>query len=161
MSTYRSRRAGLEATYPERYKVEAPKVQPIVSSPAPAITGSTAGRSETRTAPDGSTQTGTNTGFKTLGLADFEAFAGAEIVDPFSAAAKPGQVEFDAEIQVADKFTAPNYSAKSTPKSGIDVDFTNHSSGFHEFPEGDVGNVGYDVSKSAPISKINPRNRRW
>ena len=23
-------------------------------------------------------------------------------------------------------------------------------------PQGDVGNVGYDVSKSAPISKINP-----
>ena len=112
------------------------------------------GRNTTRTAPDGSVQTGTNTGF-TMSLGDFEAFAGAEIVDPFSAAAKPGQVEFDAEIQVADKFTAPEYSAKSSPKSGIDVDFTQHSSGFHEFPEGDVGNVGYDVSKSAPISKIN------
>ena len=75
---------------------------------------------------------------------------------PFSAAAKPGQIEFDAEIQVADKFTAPEYSKNSAPKSGIDVDFTQHSSGFHEMPQGDVGNVGYDVSKSAPISKINP-----
>ena len=137
--------------------VVAPKVQPVVSAPAPAApVGSTAGRSEARTAPDGSVQTGTNTGFKKLDLAGFNAFAGAEIVDPFAAAAKPGQVEFDAEIQVADKFTAPEYSAKSTPKSNIDVDFTQHSSGFHEFPEGDVGNVGYDVSKSAPISKINP-----
>ena len=138
-------------------QVVAPKVQPVVSAPAPAApVGSTAGRSEARTAPDGSVQTGTNTGFKKLDLAGFNAFAGAEIVDPFAAAAKPGQVEFDAEIQVADKFTAPEYSAKSTPKSNIDVDFTQHSSGFHEFPEGDVGNVGYDVSKSAPISKINP-----
>ena len=115
------------------------------------------GRDSSRTAADGSTQTGTNTGFK-LGIEPFSAFSGAEMVDPFSAAAKPGQVEFDAEIHVADKFTAPNYSAQSSPKSGIDVDFTQHSSGFHEFPQGDMGNVGYDVSKSAPISKINPQS---
>ena len=115
------------------------------------------GRDSSRTAADGSTQMGTNTGFK-LGIEPFSAFSGAEMVDPFSAAAKPGQVEFDAEIHVADKFTAPNYSAQSTPKSRLDVDFTQHSSGFHEFPQGDMGNVGYDVAKSAPISKINPKS---
>ena len=142
---------------PSSWKEE-PQASQTEAPPAaakPAVVTPAGGRNTTRTAPDGSVQTGTNTGF-TMSLGDFEAFAGAEIVDPFSAAAKPGQVEFDAEIQVADKFTAPEYSAKSTPKSNIDVDFTQHSSGFHEFPEGDVGNVGYDVSKSAPISKINP-----
>ena len=109
-----------------------------------------------RIAPDGSKQTGTNTGFS-MSIGDFEAFAGAEIVDPFAAAAKPGQVEFDAEIQVAEKFMDPTYSRKNLPDFGADVDFTQHSSGLHELPQGDLGNMGYDVSKFAPISKMNPK----